>query len=665
MYKYFTIFSLLILIIASNALTAQEAPLFTYDKNPVYRSEFEHVYKKNNQNESELHTAKSVEEYLDLYINFKLKVKEAEEEGLAETPAFKSELERYRDQLVPSYLNDREITEELMKEAYNRMKEERRVSHLLLMCPPDAPEEDTLRLFEEISLIRREIISGGKTFRKAAESYSEDPSAKENSGDLGYITVFQTIYPFEEAAYSTPIGEVSQPLRTQYGYHLLKVEDTREAMGKVNAAHILLKIPKFADDSQKKAIKEKIYSLQDSLKAGAVFEDLALRYSEDKTSARNGGSLGWFGIGKMTGQFEDIAFGLQNTGDISKPFKTKYGWHIVKLLERKKVGTFKQMRSEIQKKVQKDSRSESAKSVFVERLKKEFNFKRDSTGFDDFAEKLDILELQRGRWAMSGALRDSLESPICTIGKKTFYQKDFGTFIEKNQNRKEVKESRLSSSKVAWLFDAFVEEELIKMEKSLLEEKYPEFKQLLQEYRDGILLFELTKQKVWDKATEDSIGLQKFYDENKQNYLYEPRINAKIFHCPDEKTYKKLSKKLTKREAKRKAGKKTPDLAMLLLKANPTPNAITYEEGTFMKGKNDVIDSVTWQEGVSRMIPNGGITFVLIEDLIEPTPKPLDQCKGFVISDYQTALEKEWVTELRAKYPVEVSRRVLNTIIKK
>ncbi len=649
-----------------SALKAQEeAPLFTYDKNPVYRSEFDHVYKKNNQNESELYTAKSVEDYLDLYINFKLKVKEAEEEGLNETPAFKDELKRYRDQLAPSYLNDREITEDLMKEAYNRMKEERRVSHLLLMCSPDAPEEDTLRLFDEINLIRREITSGGKTFRKAATTYSEDPSAKENNGDLGYITVFQTIYPFEDVAYSTPVGEVSQPLRTQYGYHLLKVEDTREAKGKVNAAHILLKIPKFADDAQKKAIKDKIYALQDSLKAGANFEELALRYSEDKTSARNGGSLGWFGVGKMTGKFEDIAFGLEKTGEVSEPFKTKYGWHIVKLIERKEIGKYKQMKTEIQKKVQKDSRSESAKSVFIERLKKEFNFQQDSLGFEDFTEKLDILELQRGRWAMSGALRDSLSAPIAFLNNKTLYQRDFGTFIEKNQNRKEVKESRLSSAKINWLFNAFAEEELIKTEKGLLEEKYPEFKQLLQEYRDGILLFELTKQKVWDKATEDSIGLQNFYEGNMQNYLYEPRINAKIFHCPDEKTYNKLAKQLTKRESKRKAGKKTPGLNMLMLKINPDPNAITYEEGTFTKGENDIIDSVDWKEGVSRQIPNGGITFVLIEDLIEPTPKPLDQCKGFVISDYQTALEKEWVSELRAKYPVEVNRRVLNTIIKK
>lgn len=666
MHRYTQIIGFFLLIlIGGEAIAQKEAPLFTFDKKPVYRSEFDYVYQKNNQNESELYTAKSVEDYLDLYINFKLKVNEAEAEGLDQTPAFKSELGRYRQQLSPTYLNDREITEELMQEAYKRMQEERRVSHLLLLCPPDAPEEDTLRLFEEINIIYKEVSSGGKTFRKAAETYSEDPSVKENSGDLGYITAFNTIYAFENVAYNTPVKEISKPIRSKYGYHLLKVEDSRPTQGKVNVAQILLKIPKFADDEQKAAIKSTIFALQDSLVAGAKFEDLALRHSEDKTSSRNGGSLGWFGVGKMTKKFEDAAFDLK-VDQVSKPFQTQYGWHIVKMLDRKEIGTFKQMKSEILRKVQKDTRSESAKSVFIDRLKKEYLFEIDSTGFDDFVEKLDILALQRGNWKI-GKLKDSLNHVIAFIDNKGRYQRDFAAFIERNQNRKEVKESRMSISKINWLFDAFVEEELIEVEESNLEDKHPEFKRLLQEYRDGILLFELTKQRVWDRATNDSIGLLDFYERNKNNYLYEPRLDAKIFHCPDEKTAAKLAKTLEKRAAKRKAGKSVGALQMLLFKFNSKlEKAITYEEDVFLKGDNDLIDSITWEEGVSRRIPNdGGVSFVLVEEHITPYPKPLAECKGFVISDYQTELEQNWVKELRTKYPVDVNRRVLNKVIKK
>ncbi len=663
MNKYLVV-AILFCFVYGNTAAQQNKELFTYDNIPVDTDEFVYVYEKNNLNDTDLYSEESINDYLDLYVNFKLKVREAESMGLDETEAFQQEFMRYKKQLAQTYLNDRQISDDLIKEAYDRMKEERKVAHILQMCPPDTPPKDTARIFKDMSDIRKEILSGGKTFEKAARVYSEDTMV-----NLGYFTVFQTVYPFENAMYNTSQGEVSEVTRTQFGYHLVKVDDAREAKGKVEVAYILLKVPKRSDETMKNAIQEKIYGIYDSLNAGVPFEKMARKYSEDKSTAFNGGRWKWLSTGDALARFENVAFSLEKSGDFAEPILTSNGWYIIKLLNKRNIGTYDEMKSEIQRKILRDSRSESAKNIYIDKLKKEYKYKVNQTGYIEYTDRIDIVTLNRGNWKKTTAGAD-IDDPLFTLGEQTFTQQDFGTFIEQNQNRKEVKGIKTAIDKIDWLYNAFLEKELLTMEENQLEEKYPEFKRLLKEYRDGIILFELTKEKVWDKAASDTIGLDEFYEQNKQNYLYEERINAKIFNCKNEKIAQEIAPVLIKRENKRKRGKSHKSMTLLLSKFNidrGVSEKVTYEEGTFAKGDNEIVDAIEWNEGISRTFENedGTVTFVLVEDIIKPSPKPLEECRGFVISDYNDELEKKWVTSLKEKYPIKINKEVLKSLYKK
>ncbi len=640
----------------------KEEVLFSYNDIPVEKSEFIYVYEKNNLNETDLYSKKSVEEYLDLYVNFKLKVHEAESLKLDKTTEFRQEFDRYKKQLAQSYLNDRQISDEMIMEAHKRSKEERLVSHILIMCPPDADPADTLRIYNEMQDVYKEISSGVKSFEQAARIYSEDTMV-----NLGYFTVFQTVYPFENGMYETKVGTVSKPLRTQFGYHIVNVEDTRPAKGKVEVAYILFKVPKRANEEMKDQIRERAYMVHDSLKSGASFESMAKKYSEDKSTAFNGGRWKWISTGEALERFEKVAFSLEKPGDYSEPILTPNGWYIIRSLNKRVIGEYEEMKSELQRKILRDSRSESARQVYIQKLKKEYGYKDNQTGYVELTDRIDIGRLNKGNWKVESV--GEINDWLFTVGPKDFYQKDFANFIAQNQNRKEVKSIRNVIKRVDWMYDAFLERELLRLEEAQLEEKYPEFKRLLKEYRDGIILFELTKDKVWDRASKDTLGLKEFYENNSNVYVYDQRVNAKIFNCKDAATAQELAPILIKREKKRKKGKSHKSMSILLAKFNigsGNNKNVSYEEGTFEKGQNEIIDAIKWQPGISRTFENedGTVTIVLVEDLIDPSPKPLNECKGFVISDYNDELEKTWVKELKEKYEVKINNNILKSIPK-
>jgi len=660
-------FCLIFLLIIGTTLGsfAQKDVLFTVDGDKVYTDEFKYVYEKNNRNDGNLYSEASVLEYLDLYVNFKLKVKEADVLKLDNNPAFQSELKRYRKQLADSYLNEREITDDLLKEAYNNTKEERKIAHLLMLCGPEAPPADTLRIFEEMKIIREEIRSGGKTFEKAAQVYSEDKATKPNGGDLGYITAFSTIYDFENIAFQTPIGGLSPIFRTRYGYHLLTTTDIREAKGKIEAAHILLKVPKFANDKQKAEIKQKIQGFYDDIdkEKGENFEMYAKRYSEDKSTAPAGGSLGWFGVGTWVRELDDVAFGLENIGDYSMPFETEYGWHIVKLLNKRPIGTYSDMKEELIRKVKKDSRSKASRQKFIDRLKKDFEYNPNEEGYKSFVDRLDVQSFLSSRY--TAPTSDDLKLPVFKISGAEYTQYDFAKYIEKNQRKKKITRVKDIYKRADILYKDFVASSLVELERNSLESKYPDFKRLMQEYRDGILLFDLTKDKVWDKAANDTVGLEAFYEQNKTNYLYDTRLRGKIITCPDEATARALSTLLVKREKKIKKGKNVKPFASFLAAYNEKASGqSSFKKGTYEKGDNDIVDSIKWEAGISRTIKkeDGRVIFVLVEEIVEPTPKPLSETKGYVISDYQTQLEKDWIAELKQKYPVVIKEKTLRSL---
>jgi len=651
MKKFISGFLLMVFAIGPAYLVGQDANnkvLMTIAGNPVTKSEFEKVYRKNNNKEG-AYDMKDVREYLDLYINYKLKVKEAEEEKLDTSLTFINELKGYRKQLAQPYMTDKDVTDGLIKEAYDRMQKDVRASHILLNLSPDALPKDSLATYNRAIKIR-DLILKGADFEKMARDSSNDPSAKENGGDLGYFTGMQMVYPFETAAYTTKPGQLSMPVRTKFGYHIIKVSDMRDAQGEIKVSHIMIKSAASAPDSVAGQAKNKIEEIYQKLKAGEKFEDLATKFSDDKGSAKNGGLLPPFGTGRMVPEFEKAAFALKADGDYSQPVKTSYGWHIIMRVEKKPIPSMEEKRNELKTQVARDSRAEISKNSMIARIKKEYNFKEIVKNKEAFVNALDT-SLLGGEWNSDKV--KNLDKPLFTIGTATYTQSDFAKYINNHQSKKQ----NTTPKQVGYtLYNQFVDEMCLNYEESQLEVKYPEFKALMQEYRDGILLFDLTDKKVWSKAVKDSAGLVAFYDKNKTKYMWDRRCDAIIYTCANADVASKTRKML----------KKQKSMVEVLTAMNKDSQLnLSTKDGKFLKGENEIIDAIKWEKGLSPdMNKNNSVVFVDVINIIEPTSKSLDEAKGIITADYQNHLEKEWISGLRAKYPVTVNEDVLNSFSK-
>jgi peptidyl-prolyl cis-trans isomerase SurA len=653
MKKITPIFALTACLAASTAFSQNgtEPVVLTVGDSKVTRSEFEAVYKKNNK-ETSGNTQKALEEYMELYINFRMKVKEAEEAKLDTGKAFRDELAGYRKQLSQPYLVDKEVSDKLLKEAYDRQKTDIRAAHILIKCDQNALPKDTLAAFNKALDVRKKVVAGEK-FDELAKKYSDDPSAKDNGGDLGFFTSMQMVYPFENAAYNTPVGQVSSPVRTKYGYHILKVNDKRDAQGQILAAHIMVKVSKDAKPEDTIAARTKINEIYQKLLSGGDFKDLAKQYSDDKQSATKGGELPWFGTGRMVPEFERSAFSLKNNNDFSAPIRTSYGWHIIKRLDRKGIPSFEEQKNDLKQKVSKDSRSQLSKESIIARIKKDYGFSEDLKKRDEFASVVDT-NVFKGLWKMEAS--KNLKANLFKIGDKQYTQADFSTYISKHQAKRTATDM---SVYLSGLYKQFVDESCISYEDTKLEGKYPEFRNLMREYRDGILLFDLTDKKVWSKAVKDTVGLKVYYEANKNNYMWEERLDATIYTCKDAEIAKKVREMLAKQG---KSGKPSDDEIKAELNKDSQLN-LKVEAGKFIKGENDVLENVKWEPGLSADIAfNGQIAIVNVRGKVAPAPKTLNEAKGLVTADYQTYLEKEWIDSLRKKYPFQVNKDVLFSI---
>lgn len=639
---------------ATATATATGDPvLLTVAGDNIPRSEFDRVFRKNNNKDS-TYDEKAVREYLDLYINYKLKVKEAEAQKLDTSETFITELAGYRKQLAQPYLTDKEVSENLIKEAYERLKKDVHASHILLKVNQDALPKDTLAAFNRITKIR-DMIMKGADFSKVARDSSEDPSAKDNGGDLGYFTGMQMVYPFETAAFTTKAGQISPPVRTRFGYHLIKVIDTRAAQGEIHTAHIMVKLPKEANDSASKAAKAKIDEAYSKLQKGIAWDSLVNQYSDDKTSAKKAGELSWFGTGKMVPEFEHAAFDLKKDGEYSPPVKTNYGWHIIKRLEKRDVPAFDDKKGELKQAIMRDSRNDMSKTSMVNKIKKDYKFTEVAKNRDEFINSLDT-NLRNGEWDLNKA--DKFNKPLFTLisgtDAKTFSQQDFAKYISTHQSKRSNSSPQVAGNE---LYNSFVTESLLAYEESKLDTKYPDFSNLMKEYRDGILLFDLTDQMVWSKAVKDTTGLKEFHEKNKNKYLWQSRADAVIYTLANDAVAADFHKQLKK-------GKLPVDT--IIARANrTTPNSITVKQGKFAKGDNEYVDKTPWVKGYGSDIKkNDQVILVEIKDVLPPQPKSLDEAKGLITADYQSYLEKNWIQELRSKYPVEVNEEVLKTIWK-
>jgi peptidyl-prolyl cis-trans isomerase SurA len=515
-----------------------EPVIETIGGTPVFVSEFSYVYNKNNATNPDAYTKENINEYLNLYTNFKLKVKEAEAMGLDTSASFKKELEGYRKQLAQPYLTEKSLTDQLTKEAYERMKEEINASHILITVSPDAEPKDTLAAYNKLMDIRKRALNG-ENFEKLAVEYSQDPSAKQNKGNLGYFTAMQMVYPFESAAYNTKKGEISMPVRTRFGYHLIKVNDRRKSMGQVKVAHIMVRATTGLSASDSIAAKQKIDEIYSKLKAGEDWSTLAAQFSDDASSKNKNGELPWFSAGRMIPTFEEAAFALQKPGDFSSPIQTPYGWHIIKLLEKKELETFQQMEANIKSKVSKD-RSEINKAALIRRLKKENNFIEYPKGLDAALAMADSSLLQ-GSFKKTADAKNN--QPLFEINKKKYTVNDFFSYIKDKQK---VRRNATPTQYMRVLYNDYVNDQLIAYEEAHLGEKYPDYRMLVKEYRDGILLFQLMDEKVWSKAIEDTAGLKNFFNKNRDKYKWDYRAHATIFNLADKTSIDKLKSELKK-----------------------------------------------------------------------------------------------------------------------
>lgn len=633
---------------------SKTATIFTVAGQPVTVGEFEYVYNKNNVNNQADYSEKSLTDYLNLYENFRLKVKEAEEIKLDTLSSLKNELEGYRKQLAKSYLTDREITEQLVQEAYNRSLQEVNASHILVKCDENANPADTLLAYKKAIELRKRILKG-ESFEKIAQENSDDPSAKQNKGEIGYFTVFQTVYPFETAAYTAKAGEVSQPVRTQFGYHLVKLNSARPAQGEIHVAHILLKYPEKVTDVEKGAIKKRIDSIYTEINKGTLtFDDAVLAFSDDRTSKNKKGELQWFGTGRMVPEFETAAFGLKKDGEISKPTSTAYGWHIIKRLEQRSVAPFSEVKNDFKKKVERDSRSAVAKTKLIERIKKDYSFSENPPARLNFYAAIDS-SISKGGFN-ADSLKYNKESVIFVLASKLYTAQDFAKYIEKNGRRRndKSKEGLLNE-----YYENFVNQKCLDQEESQLENKKPEFASLMREYRDGILLFELTDRKVWSNAVKDTVGLQKFHDDNKTKYMWGNRADVQIYNASDAKIAN---------AAYKLAGKgKTPAEIQKKLNVANAKSKVSVLEGKYEKGQYDVVDKIEWKPGLTPLnkLNDSSYQFIFVKQIATPEPKSLKEAKGYVVSDYQEYLEKKWLSDLRQKYPITLNNDVFRSLIKK
>ncbi|HRW68036.1 peptidylprolyl isomerase [Lentimicrobium sp.] len=658
-----SVFGLIVLIFL--AVTA--IPVFAQDKDPVIlnvageeisRSEFLNVYMKNNVN-SEVLDRKSLEEYMELYINFRLKVKEAEALGLDTVRSFKEELAGYRKQLAQPYLIDEEMNKSLLQEAYDRKKTDIRASHILIRVDRNATPADTLLAYKKVMNLRKRILKG-EDFGKVAMEASDDLSARDrqmegrtikgNLGDLGYFTVFDMVYPFETGAYNTPVGEVSMPVRSDFGYHLIKVTDRKPALGRVQVAHIMMRLPANATADDSARIAEKAMDVYMRILNGEDFARLAEQNSDDKSTAAKGGVLPWFGANKMIPEFISEITKLKNLNDITKPFLTSFGWHIVKLLDRKEIGSYEDVVNELKQSLTRSDRAKKSEEALINRIKREYKYKENLKARDDFY-KVVTDTIFSAKWSAQQA--EGLKKTIMTIGRQSFSQQDFAKWLEKNQRKRAKEDIRTF---VNSMFATFANETLLAYEDSRLESKYPDFKMLVKEYRDGILLFELTDQKIWSKAVKDTAGLESFYNQHKGNYMWGQRLDATVYtlESTDDKLIAGLRKAIS-------SG--LTDTELLAQYNTDTTSVLTIDRRKYQKGDDELIDNLEWKPGLApESIDEGKVYLVNIHALLSPEPKKLNEARGLITADYQNYLEQEWIRELRARYPFKVYDEVLSSI---
>lgn len=643
-----TVFLFVALATAGFAFAQKGGPaLFSVDGDTVWGAEFERVFSKNEKNPDKKPSLEELEENRELYVRFKLKVKEAYRLGMDTNADFKKELAGYRKQLAQPYLTDKSVTNHLIEEAYERMKQEVEASNLMIHLSPNATPADTLAAWKRINHWRDMILSGERTFEQITRDSSTDDHGRKHEGRLGFFTAFSMIYPFENQAYKTKIGEVSVPFRTQYGYHILKVTDKRKSRGDLKVAHILIRVN---NETEYDSTKPRIDALYSRLKDGEEFNVLVKEFSEDFSTRENGGRLNWIKSvgGGVPTAFKEAAYALKD-GEFSEPVKTELGWHIIKRLEEKPLPTLDEAKEAIKFKIGRDSRSQLNKEAVLVRIKEENGFDVNEKSWNDYLALLNDTSMLYN-WIPGDDLMSSQE--IFRIGNKIYTYADFSEYARTAIARKKEQDVLAFAKKQ---FEDFSTTKNFEYEESILESKNDDFKYLMQEYRDGILLFELTNKMVWKKASEDTAGLRTYFNEHRDSYQWGERIVTKAYACSNKKAAKKVKKMIKK-------GKSDKDI-ITAVNANDAL-ALNLNYKTYEKGQDEQIDKLDWSKSMHKFKDSetGHTVYLKIDSTLSPGPKELNETLGPVTSDYQNYLEGQWIDSLKERYTVEIFEGSLNQL---
>ena len=658
MKKYYLSFVLLVSSIIVAMAQNNDPIVMKINGKDIKKSEFEYIYSKNN-NENAI-DKKSLDEYIILFKNFKLRVTEAEAQGIDTTAAFHKELNEYRAQLAKSYQKDPVLNQQLLLDEYENGKELVELSSILVPFPDFQKSQnlqilpaDTLEAYNKAIQIRNEYLKKGNkaTFEDMVMKYSGDERSKggDRPGYMGWVSGLKLYPALGKGIYSTPVGQVSMPIRMNYGYHLIKVLAKKADPGEINAAHILITCPADADTVTIADALNKVDSIYTQITGGADFGELAKKYSDDTGSAARGGELSWFSAGMMVPEFNDAAFALEKEGEISKPVRSQFGYHIIRLIGKRSHAPFEDKKAEIQTKLERTGYSIQLYQPTVSQLKDEYGFSAHEEAYKDlFAQAQTI-------FPTDSIFIDKFENSnnaLFTAGGKNYTIADFIFFLKQDKRSSHTLSTELLQEKL----NTYEYNTLLKVEDKSLESKHPEFKNLMQEYRDGILLFEVSNNEVWAKSSSDTLGLKNFFEENKTKYAWDkPHYKGYVVLTKNSKDKKKMQKEVSK---------KTPDEAAQYLLDNYKTDSISpikIEKGLFVQGDNQYIDESIFKSGKSTF-PEGFGDFFLIGKLLPNLPESYTDVRGLVITDYQDYLEKEWLESLNKKYPVEIYRDVIETI---
>ncbi len=640
MFKKICIVIWLFISVVGNAQINNDEVLFTVENTPITISEFKRVYNKNLdlvKDESQ----KDIDNYLQLYINYQLKLKEAKRLKFDEEASYTREFESYKKQLLKNYSSDAEVTDELVKEAYDRTAFDIDASHILVRI--DLAEKDTTLAYNKIKTFRERALNEGFDNVRALVHDGQTIYGEE----LGYFSAFKMVYDFETVAYNTNVGEISQPFRTQFGYHIVNVKDKRPSRGEVSVAHIMVSLNQ-TDESVDPEVR--INEIYKKLNQGETFEALAKQFSDDKSSSNKGGALAPFKGGQLSAiEFEDVAFSLQQKNEVSKPFKTQYGWHIVKLIDKKSLQSFEELKPELQSRVQRDSRSKLINKALVNKLKSKYNINEKSKNLSSF-ESILTPEFFARTWRVPETIEDTVMFQIDSIN---YSSKDFAQHLETSQKSYFGK-----TTDFAYLIEAeynnFLDASILKYHEDNLEFTNSEFASILNEYRDGLLLFDLMEKEVWNKAMKDSVGLLNYYENHKSDYNWEERIDVVIATS---------------------ASKSDAEIALKMLQDGVLVDAINtklnnnnqqkviFTKGIYATNHEKLPSDLEIAKGISKIYSHNEAYHVfLINDILPVTTKTFEEARGKVVNDYQNQIENQWIEDLRSRFKVTVNDKVLKKV---